>query len=92
MAALPPGVPRLAFVETPWGGGVAGRVVYDEFGFASSTRPWVLGPAVDLVLREQGRLTPTTPAPIVDVYSPDATVLPTNEPVIDLRAALQRLR
>ena len=91
VAALPAGVPRVAFVETDWHGGMTNLVVYDEFGLASSVRPWALEPAVDLVLREEGRLAPNAPQPIVDVYGSDTTTFPKGEPVVDLRG-LQRLR
>jgi Gpi18-like mannosyltransferase len=92
VAAIPTGADRVAFVGTPWGGGLSTRVVYDEFGFASTTRVWVLGPAVDLILREERRLTPNGPRPTVFVYPSDATAFPPGVPLIDLRAELQRLR
>jgi hypothetical protein len=92
VSKIPTGTPRIAFVETAWNGGPAKRLVYDEFGLPSSARPWALEPAVDLILREEGRLGPHLTGPAVDVYPPWATGLPTNEPVIDLRSELQNLR
>lgn len=91
VAAVPANPPRIAFVETDWYGGVTNQVVYDEFGFPSSARPWVLEPSVDLVLREEGRLTPSGPSPEIDPYAPYATTFPHTEPLVDLRG-LQRLR
>lgn len=91
VAALPAGVPRVAFVLTDWYGGMTELVVYDEFGLASSVRPWATEPAVNLILREEGRLTPGVPRPIVDVYSPGTTQFPSGEPVLDLRG-LRQLR
>jgi hypothetical protein len=92
VAALPPGVPRVAFAESDW---FRARTSfyptgYDEIGFASSVRPWVLEPWVDLILREEGRLTPNGPRPAIDIYPSDAT-LPRDEPALDLRG-LQPLR
>ena len=92
VAALPAGVQRIAFVETSWYLGLTTQVVYDEFGLATSVRPWALEPSVDLILREEGRLPPHQPGPIVDVYAPETSTLPSDEPVIDLRGELQRLR
>jgi hypothetical protein len=92
VAALPPGVPRVAFAESEWSGASTSLYPtgYDEIGFASSVRPWVLEPWLDLILREEGRLTPTGPRPAVDIYPSDAT-LPQDEPALDLRG-LQPLR
>jgi hypothetical protein len=88
ISALPPGVPRVAFVETDYYGGMTNLVVYDEFGLASSVRPWALEPAVDLILREEGRL---VPRPAIDIYTPATATFPKNEPVLDLRG-LRQLR
>jgi hypothetical protein len=92
VARLPEGVQALAFVQTPWGQGLSDLVVYDEFGFASSTRPWVLGPSVNLILREQGRLASAEVPPQVAVYPPETTSPPADVPVIDLRSALASSR
>jgi hypothetical protein len=83
--------PRIAFVETDWHGGMTNIVGYDEFGLPSSARPWALEPAVDLVLREEGRWTPNQSLPAIDAFVPYATIFPKNEPLIDLRG-LVRLR
>jgi uncharacterized membrane protein len=91
VAALPEGVPRIAFVETDWHGGMTDLVVYDEFGLASSVRPWALEPSVDLILQEEGRLSPHALRPTIDVYPSYATTFPKDEPVVDLRG-LQRFR
>jgi hypothetical protein len=85
VAALPPHVSRLVFVLTDWYGGLSKQVNYDEFGFASSVRQWSVGPAVDLILHEQGRLDPGDPRPKVDIYQSGSTEFPPGEPVIDLR-------
>lgn len=91
VAALPTSPPRVAFVETSWYGGMTNEVGYDEFGLPSSARPWVLEPALDLLLREEGRLGPPDLRPAVDGFSPDTMVFPANEPVLDLRG-LAKLR
>lgn len=91
VAALNAGVPRIAFVETDWHGGLTNLVVYDEFGLASSVRPWAHEPSVDLILREEGKLTTQGPRPVYDIYPSYSTTLPSDEPVIDLRG-LQQLR
>jgi hypothetical protein len=67
-------------------------VAYDEFGLPSSLRQWTFEPAVDLILQEEGRLEPDGARPVVDILPSTTTSLPTNEPVIDLRAGLRRLR
>jgi hypothetical protein len=91
VAALPANTHHVAFVETDWYGGMTNLVVYDEFGLATSVRPWALEPAVDLILREEGRLKRGGPQPIVDVYGPGSTSFPPGEPVLDLRG-LRQLR
>jgi len=91
VAALPVDVPRVAFVLTDWNGGMTDLVVYDEFGLASSVRPWVLEPSVYLLLREEKRLAPPGLRPALDAYLPGSTVFPDGEPVIDLRV-LRQLR
>ncbi len=92
VAALPDGVPRVVFVQTDWYGGMTEQVVYDEFGFPSSGYVWNLEPAVDLILREEGRLEDLNgPRPTVDVYGSGSTTFPQGEPVIDLRG-LRQLR
>lgn len=85
VAALPDGVPRVAFVLTDWHGGLTDLVAYDEFGLPSSTRQWTLEPAVDLILRDEGRLTFDGPRPEVDIYQSGTASFPKREPVIDLR-------
>jgi hypothetical protein len=92
VAALPQGVSRLTFVQTDWHGGMTDLVAYDEFGLPSSLRQWTFEPAVDLILQEEGRLEPDGARPVVDILPSTTTSLPTNEPVIDLRAGLRRLR
>jgi hypothetical protein len=85
VAALPTGIPRVAFAETDWFRG--GRTLppgYDEFGFSSSVRPWVLEPWLYLILHEEGRLEPRGPRPTVDIY-PWYDTLPQDEPALDLR-------
>jgi hypothetical protein len=91
VSQVPLGAARVAFVETDRYGGMAPTVVYDEFGLPTSSRPWALGPAVDLVLREEGRIGPDLQGPAVDIYSPATTSFPAGEPVVDLRG-LGRLR
>lgn len=91
VAALPPGVPRVAFVETGYYQGMTRLVVSDEFGIASSVLPWSLEPSVLLVLREEGRLAPDGPRPVVDILPWYTTTFLKTEPVVDLRG-LQRLR
>src|SRR5438094_5213151 len=91
VAALPDGVPRVVFVQTDWHGGMTNEVVYDEFGLPSSVRQWTLEPALDLILRDEGRLTLKGPRPTVDIYQSGSTTFPKGEPVIDLRG-LARLR
>jgi hypothetical protein len=90
--ALPAGTPRIAFVQTDWYGGATKLVVYDEFGLPSSHRPWALEPAVDLILREEGRFPPNGVRPIVDVYPSYTTTFPAGEPVVDLRGELPQRR
>jgi hypothetical protein len=91
VAALPAGVQRIAFVETGYDQGMAKFIFSDEFGVPSSAKPWSLAPAVLLILRQQGRLAPSAPRPVVDSLPPWTTTLPKNEPVVDVRG-LQRLR
>jgi hypothetical protein len=90
VAALPTGVPRVAFVLTDPHEGMTSLLRHDEFGFPSTAAPWTLEPAVLLVLREEGRLTNGW-RPIVDRVPWHATTLPTNEPVVDVRS-LRKLR
>jgi hypothetical protein len=87
---LPPGALRVSFVLTDWYGGLTDTVIYDEFGLASSVRPWAPEPAIDLLLRESGRPEARRARPAVDIYSPGTTALPANQPIIDLQ--LQRYR
>src|SRR5262249_2378066 len=91
VSQLPAGTPTIGFVETDWFGGMTNRVAYDEFGLPSSARPWALEPSVDLILREEGRLSTKGPFPVIQAYSPATTSFPPGEPVIDLRS-LQQLR
>src|SRR6266480_6957411 len=90
VAALPPGVSRVGFVQIGWNQGIT-NWYSDEIGIPSSARPWTLEPAVLLILREEGRLNPVAP-PAVDTYSWYTTTFPKGEPVIDLRQELQSLR
>ena len=62
---------------------------YDEFGFPSTARPWVLEPSLDLILREEGRLGPVGARPVVDAFAPGTTSFPANEPVLDLQGLAQ---
>jgi hypothetical protein len=84
VAALPTGVGRVGFVQIAWNQGLT-QWYSDEIGLASSARPWVPEPAVFLILREEGRLPAGAAEPAVDLLPWDATALPKNEPVIDLR-------
>jgi hypothetical protein len=92
VAALPAGVSRIGFVETPYFDSMSSFVAVDEFGVPSSGRPWSLEPAVLLILREEGRLPPPGQRPAVDMLPWDTTTLPTDEPVIDVRTTLAGLR
>jgi hypothetical protein len=99
VAALPSGTTRIAFVETDWYGGPTSLVVYDEFGLPStaqrgSVTPWAPEPMIDLVLREEGRLTTRALRPAVDFYPPytSSASLPRGEPVIDVQPELRRRR
>jgi hypothetical protein len=85
VAALPDDVQRLTFVQTGNDQGMTQFISVDEFGVPSSARPWSLEPSVLLILREQGRLTPNGPRPIVDTLPPWTRTLPQNEPVVDVR-------
>ena len=89
IAGLPPGPARVAFVETNWYGGMTSITGYDEFGFPSTARPWVLEPSLDLILREEGRLGPVGARPVVDAFAPGTTSFPANEPVLDLQGLAQ---
>lgn len=91
VAALPTGVERVAFVQPGYYQGMTQLVISDEFGVPSSAQPWTPEPFVLLILREEGRLAPDTPHPIVDVLPSDTTTFPKNEPVVDVRG-LERLR
>jgi hypothetical protein len=91
VAALPAGVSRVVFVQTGRDQGLSKLATVDEFGVPSSAQPWVPGPVVLLLLREQGRLAPKGHRPIVDRLPSNTTALPENEPVIDVRG-LRRLR
>jgi hypothetical protein len=84
--ALPVGVSRIAFVQTDCYA-FTREVVYDEFGLPSSTRPWTLGPAVDLILIEQGRVE----RPAVEIWPSNTAELPKGEPAIDLRGSMMQL-
>lgn len=90
VAALPEGVPRVAFLEPCLHAGMTDLVLYDEFGLPSSAAVWVPEPAVLLIFREQGRLA-SGPKPVVDNFACYATSFPTNEPLLDVRE-LQQLR
>jgi hypothetical protein len=91
VAALPAAASHIAFVQPSHFGGMTKLVLGDEFGLPSSTQPWTPETSVLLILREEGRLAPGDPHPIVDLLSPDTTTYPKNEPVVDVRE-LSRLR
>ena len=88
---VPANTPRVAFVLTDWYGGMTERVLYDEFGLASSVRPWVPEPAVSLILRETGRPSALGLRPAIDVYSAATTTFPKGQPVLNLHE-LRNLR
>jgi hypothetical protein len=85
VAGLPPGLERVAFVQLAHYGGMTNLVLGDEFGLPSSTQPWTPEASVLLILREEGRLPPGQPLPIIDVLPPNTTAYPKNEPVVDVR-------
>jgi hypothetical protein len=89
VAALPPGVSRLAFVGAGYYEGMTDLVLYDEYGLPSSSHIFEEAPSVFLVLQEEGRLTPNEPKPIVDILPWDTTTLPKDEPVVDVRGIRQ---
>lgn len=89
--ALPPEVPRVTFVFTDWYGGMTDFVAYDELGLPFAARPWAAGPTIQLILREEGRLTSTYRGPAIDYYKSGSTQFPPNQPVLDLRG-LRNLR
>jgi hypothetical protein len=91
VAALPDGVAHVGFVETGNDQGMTRFVSVDEFGVPSTARPWTLQSSVLLILREEGRLAPGLPRPVVDPLPPYETSPPKDEPVIDVRS-LRRLR
>jgi hypothetical protein len=88
VANLPTGVTRVGYVVIGWNQGYASRYISDEF-IPSSAQPWVAEPAVVLTLRDEGRLTPHSPLPIVDPLPYDTTAFRTKEPVIDMRGLRQ---
>lgn len=81
---------RVSVVFTEWYGGMVDPV-YDELGLPFSARPWAPGPAVQLILREEGRLTSTYRGPAIDYYRAGTTRFPAGQPVLDLRQT-RRLR
>jgi hypothetical protein len=91
VAAVPSGAPRIAFVQLSWYQGLTSRWYSDELGLSSAARPWVPEPAVELILREEGRLRPQSQRPVVDILPWQTTTMPTDEPVINLRV-LEQLR
>jgi hypothetical protein len=91
VAALPVGVPRVAFAPTAYNQGMAHLVRYDEFGLPSTAHVFVYEPAVLLLLREEGRLTPGQ-HPIVDALPYPTLTFPKNEPVINVAPLLEQLR
>jgi hypothetical protein len=91
VAALPAEPSHVGFVNTGHFGGMTNLVLGDEFGLPSSTQSFTLEPFVILILREEGRLSPQNPRPIVDELPLSTTTYPKDEPVIDVRS-LQRLR
>ena len=82
VAALPNGEGRIGFIATSYTQGMSKVVVGDEFGLPTSSHTYPLRPLVLLILREEGRLSPSGLLPVVDVLPWDAP-RPTNEPVID---------
>jgi hypothetical protein len=91
VAALPPNLSRVAFVQTGYTQGLTKLALVGEFGVPSTTQLFNLEPSLLLILREEGRLPPSGLRPTVDVYPWTTTTLPKNEPVVDLRG-LRRLR
>ena len=91
VAALRSEPSHVGFVNTGHFGGMTNLVLGDEFGLPSSTQSFTLEPLVILILREEGRLSPQSPRPIVDELPLNTTTYPKTEPVIDVRG-LQRLR
>jgi hypothetical protein len=85
VAALPPGVSRVAFVQTGYSQGLTKLALVGEFGVPTTTQLFNLEPSVLLLLHEQGRLPTNGLRPTVDILPPDTTTLPKNEPVVDLR-------
>jgi len=81
-------VRRIAVVEPGWWQGAAPVVSYDEFGFPSTAASWVPGPAVYLILREDGR---SGRQLAVDSIPPGVATRPHGETVVDMRR-LQELR
>jgi hypothetical protein len=64
---------------------------FDEFGLPSSSRPWVVRPWLDLILRERGRPGVSVSNPAAASYGPYDRI-PANVPLLDLRSDLRRLR
>ena len=91
LLALPPDAPRVIVVQTDWYSGMTSTVAYDEFGFATSVRLWAMGPAVQLILHDAGRLSETYPGPTIDYYLSGSYEFPEGVPVLDLRG-LRQLR
>jgi hypothetical protein len=92
VAALPEGFGRVAFVGTSYREGMEELTVGDEFGIPSTSQRFVAQPAVLLLLREQGRLSPGSPPPVVDTFLWYTIDFPKGEPLIDVRRELRRLR
>ena len=91
VAALPTGVRRVAFAPTAYNRGMAPLVRYDEFGLPSTAHVFVYEPAVLLVLREEGRLTPGQ-YPIIDALPYPTLTFPKDEPVVNVATTLEQLR
>ena len=87
LAAVRADAPVIGFVQLAWNRGY----YTDELGLASAARPWTPEPAIDLILREEGRLPPRQSRPVISVIPWYTTTIPRTEPVINLRV-LDQLR
>jgi hypothetical protein len=85
VAALPDGVTRVGFVETPYQWGMSKLATGDDFGWPTTSQSSNLEPLVLLLLHEDGRLPPHALEPTVDLLPWNTTTYPTGEPVIDVR-------
>lgn len=89
--AVPAEPPRVSFVHTAMLEGMTKEWRYDEIGLPFTARAWAPGPTIQLLLREDGRLTSTYRGPEVDYYPSSTGQFPAGQPLIDLRW-IRRLR